>query len=206
LLIFISQPGAIFRLALTGAKVMSEADFDPLDKGTLEELFAQAEALLPKLVRQAFLRFGHRPNADEEERLAERLKLQLYGQGDYRLLRTLKEPAALSGWLQVIANRAVSRFLQHESRKVGFDEVPQEKLVQPPEQEELLWRKEQKQLLQEALPKLTEHERKRVELMLRGLNPKEIALSLNIKVSSVHRMKSKLVKKLRELVNEGRRK
>jgi hypothetical protein len=51
--------------------------------------------------------------------------------------------------------------------------VPEEKLAQPPVQEERLLQKELAQWLEEAIPKLAPREQKLVELARRGLKAKK---------------------------------
>lgn len=202
--LILQQPEAISRSAFTGAIALSNADAAPKAQRTPEALFDKAQLLLDEVVRNALRPWKRHQQADDVDRFKQRLELLLW-QGDLKLLREFRQEAKLKTWLQKIANHEVSRVLREESRNVSFDDAPPEKFIQPPTQEKLLLQKEWAQLLEEALPKLTEHERKLVELMRQDLSAKEIARELGIMVGTVYLEISVVKKKLRELI-EGRQK
>lgn len=172
----------------------------PNAKHTLEELWNEAQHLLDVVVPNALRPWNKHQNADDVQWFKQRLSEKLL-KDDKKLLRNFRQEAELKTWLQKIANREVNRALLKESRSVSFDDAPPQVFEQKPRQEELLLRKEQTQLLAEAIAKLTPRERKLAELLQQDLKAEEIARELGIKVNSVHRIKNTVVKKLGKLVN-----
>jgi RNA polymerase sigma factor (sigma-70 family) len=193
--------GLVFPLSFPGPEAKSKSDSDMKKDLQPEELFAQAEPLFNNAVRFAFLKYQHRPSTEDVGRLRQRLSMHLL-EDNYRRLRTYNQQAKLETWLQTVVNREVSHFLQQGSRQVSFDDVPTEIITQLAMQEVLLLRKEQEQLLAEALTKLTEHERKLIELTHQELAAGEIARELGIRVTSVYSQRSALYRKLSQLVEE----
>ena len=168
-------------------------------------LWAAVERLLDEVVPLALRRYFPEHEAEDVGRFKQMLKLLLWAD-EQKLVGNVQDATKLKPWLQRVANHKVIRILKEERRKVSFDDAPPEVLIQPSTQEEELLQKEQEQLLDEALAKLTPRERKLVELIQQGLKAEEIAQELGIKAKSVHRMKNAAVKKLGKLVNGGWRK
>jgi RNA polymerase sigma factor (sigma-70 family) len=168
------------------------------------ELFAQALPLLPAVVRAACLRCRHFPRPEDVERFQARLCVLLL-KDNAKVLRGYKGNAELKTWLQKIANHEVSRVLRWERQSVSLDDVPPERLVQPPEQEVWLLRKERQQLLQELLPKLPPRKRELAELALQGFSDEEIALEMGLKVETVYKRKSEALKSCVRLLRRGKK-
>lgn len=164
----------------------------------IEEIFAQADALIENALRFAFLRKHHPPSIEDIERLKQRLRFHLL-EDDYRRLRSYDQRAELVTWLQAVANRYVSRFLRDLARSKNLEDAPQELFTQRSTQEESLLTNEREKLLKEALCQLTPRERKLFESLRNGDNPEQVARELKIKVSSVYRRKHALIKKLHRL-------
>ena len=181
---------------------MPEAKPASSEKHDLEELFAKAVTLLDEVVRNALRRYQRKHTADDVERFKQRLKVLLL-KDNLKLLSDVQDSERLKAWLQQVADHLVLRVLKKESRQVGLDDLPPEKLIQSPEQEEIVWKKEQMNLLRKSLKRLTQTERKLFALMWDGMKPDEIAKTLSIKKESVYRQRNALIEKLRRSVRGG---
>lgn len=170
----------------------------------IETLFAQAESLLGKAVRVAFLKYGHPLSPEDMERLKQRLRLHLL-ENDYRRLRTYSGQSELKTWLQRVVNREVSRYLKQESRKAPLDDAPTEVFTQPPTQETLLLEKEQWHLIEKVLPKLTLRQRKIFDDWLQEVPAEKTAEDLRIKTPTVHRQRQRVLKKICDLIQQGQK-
>lgn len=168
----------------------------------IETLFAQAESLLGKAVRVAFMKCQYWPSPEDVERLKQRLRFHLLT-GDYRRLRTYSGQSELKTWLQQVVNREVGRHLKQESRKAPLDDAPAELFTQPPTQETLLLEKEQWHLIEKALPNLTARQRKIFDDWRQGVPAEQTARAMEVKVGTVHRQRQYVLEKIRKLIQEG---
>lgn len=184
---------------------MSEAKPDLNAKRTLEELWNEAQLHLDVVVRNALRPWKQHHQADDVNRFKQRLSEKLLRKNK-KPLGDLLDEAKLKPWLQKIANREVNRVLQRESRNVSFDDAPPEVFEQKPEQEELLLRKEQRNLVKEILPELPPRKQELAELALQEFSDEEIARKMGLKVVTVYKRKSETLTKLREIVEARQKK
>lgn len=173
----------------------------PSESFTAKELYALASPMLDHAARAACLHCQHLSTPNDVARFSQRLSVLLL-EGDYRRLRTYDQQAELRTWLQMVANREVSRVLKRERRYVALEDAPPRTFDLMPEQEENLLHKEREHLAAKALTELTPHEQKLIELEAQGWKTKEIARELDIGVKTVYSKKSKAKRKLKELVEE----
>ena len=166
----------------------------------IEQLFLDTISLIPAAIRQACQSLNHHPNQMEFDGLCQRIVLLLMD-NDFHTLRSFSNDSKPQTWLFTIAKRYVLRLLQKRKREVNLEDLPTDSFITQPDQEEKLISEEREKLLQMALGKLTEHERKLFHLIAQGLKAGEIAKELKIKKRSAHFEKSALIKKLRRIVN-----
>ena len=180
---------------------MLESDSRRREVLTPEELFEQALLLLDDVIRTACRRRYHSPTPEDVGRLRQRLIVLLRNK-DLLLLRSYRQEAKLRTWLQTVASRQVSRFLQDERRKVYLDELPDDFFTALPMQEDEVLRKERMESLKKAVKRLTKGQRQLLGLLESGLSESEIAQKKGVKVEAVYQAKSRLIKKLRKLITE----
>jgi RNA polymerase sigma factor (sigma-70 family) len=169
---------------------------------TPEELYAQAEALLDQTVSRAFMHYRHPPTPEDVARFHGRLSLLLL-EDDYRRLRTFDQRAQLSNWPQTVANHEVLHFLKKELKKTSLDDLPPERFVQSPNQEDAVWLHEQQHLMNEAKQRLNEDERELYQLAyVEEWSAKQIAQQLGCSPETVRQRKKRLFEKLKERIDK----
>jgi len=117
-------------------------------------------------------------------------------------LSTLREPAALPGWLATTTRHECERHLRVNGRSVATDPLMLEPFGRPagPEVDESLLADERRQALLEGLAELTAHQRDLL-LMLSADPPysyAEISRSMDIPVGSIGPTRSRILARLRE--------
>jgi RNA polymerase sigma-70 factor (ECF subfamily) len=166
----------------------------------IEQLFLDAIPLIPPVVRQACQSLNHHPNPLEFDGFVSRIVMLLLD-NDFHTLRSFDNRSELQTWLFMIAKRLILRRLKAQKRELPLEDLPPDSFTtQPVQKEKLIWEEEEK-LLQAAIGKLTERERKLLDLILQGVEAEEIAKEMGIKKESVYAKKSALIKKLKRLFN-----
>src|SRR5262249_18762314 len=94
-------------------------------------------------------------------------------------------------------------YLRERKKFVGLEMLPADSFIAQPDQEEGLIFEERMKRLLVTICRLTDRERELFHLWYQGIKPAEIAKSMRIKRTSVYKMRNALVKKLRELMEEG---
>jgi len=117
-------------------------------------------------------------------------------------LSTLREPAALPGWLATTTRHECERHLRVNGRSVATDPLMLEPFGRPagPEVDESLLADERRQALLEGLAELTAHQRDLL-LMLSADPPysyAEISRTMAIPVGSIGPTRSRILARLRE--------
>jgi len=117
-------------------------------------------------------------------------------------LSTLREPAALPGWLSTTTRHECERHLRVSGRSVATDPLVLEPFGRPadPEVDESLLADERRQALLEGMAELTAHQRDLL-LMLSADPPysyAEISRSMDIPVGSIGPTRSRILARLRE--------
>lgn len=167
----------------------------------IEKLFEDIIPDIPPAVRQACRSLNHHPGEMEFDGLCQRMALLLMD-NDFHTLRLFGNRSEPQTWLFTIAKRYILRLLQKQKREVHLEDLPPDSFTTHPDQEERLISEEREKLLQAAVGKLTEHERKLFYLIAQGLKAEEIAKELRINNKSVYKEKNRLIKKLRRLIEE----
>lgn len=163
------------------------------------KLFEEILDGIPTAVRQACRSLGHHPDNMEFDGIVSRITLLLMD-NDFHTLRSFANNSTPETWLFTIAKRYVLQLLQRQKIEEPLEDLPTESLSVPPDQEERLISEEREMLLLAAVSNLTKRERKLFDLITQGLKAGEIASETGIKIDSVYREKSELVKKLQRLV------
>jgi RNA polymerase sigma factor (sigma-70 family) len=168
----------------------------------IEQLLEQFEAMSDDIMRFAFKRCGHQPTSDDIRAAGSRMDVKLR-ENDCRILRMFEGRSSLRTFLQTIANRDIADFLEKERKKTGLDDVPAERFVQPPNQEEVMWLHERQHLLDEAKKELDAEERELYRLWyVERLSAKQIAQKLGCSAETVRQRKKRLFEKLRKRINK----
>jgi RNA polymerase sigma factor (sigma-70 family) len=182
---------------------MSDAKDRPTEPVPIEQLLEQAKVLLPRIIQAAFRRLNYPASPDDIERCEERVMVMLWDGNRYKPLHEFRGRASLPTYLFPIAYHEVIRFLKEKGRNVPLEALPQELIELPPDQYELVLGKERRHKLdQMASEKLTEHQQKLLAMKRAGMTTAEIARELGITKATVAEEMSRLLKKLRGLMEE----
>lgn len=176
----------------------SEKSSSPVDP-TYEITFDQLIKLIDKAVCRAYRRYGHRLNREDAEDLAQSIALSLLENNGYGL-KSFEHKARFEVWLQTVANNRVLRFFCGQKDMTDIDDPEIDKFARQAPQEEEVFDKEAKELVDKVLGELTEHDREVLELMQQGLRTKEIAERLAIQLDSARKSKQRLIDKIRKLI------
>ncbi len=166
----------------------------------IEKLFEDIIPDIPPAVRQACQGLNHHPDKMEFDGLCQRIAMVLMD-NDFHTLRSFSNDSRPQTWVFTIAKRYILRRLKVQKKEIRLEDLPLDSFTTQPGQEEKLISEEREKLLQMALGKLTEHERKLFFLITQGLKAGEIAKEMKIKKKSVYTEKSALIKKLRSILN-----
>lgn len=178
---------------------MPKSDSPEAATSEIEKLFLEIIPHIPAAVRQVCQSLNHHPDDMEFDGLVSRIMLLLMD-NDFHTLRSFENSSKLQTWLYTIARRQILRQLRKRKKEVHLEDLPPDSLTIQPDQEEKLLSEEREKLLQTAVSKLSEHDRKLLHLVAQKLSAEEIAEEMNIKRESVYPEKSDLLKKLRKII------
>jgi RNA polymerase sigma factor (sigma-70 family) len=182
-------------------KSMPETDSNVPEEKDLRMLYETMLPHIPSVVAQVCASLRYAPGEMELEAIAQRLRFSLWEKG-CRRLRSFKSGAPPQPWLFKVALRDVRRRLQMQRRMVSLEEMLPDAFATEPNQEGDLLRKERWDILLAAAARLPEGQQRLFHLMRDGLSDPEIARRLRMKETSLRVKKSKLLRKLKEMVNE----
>jgi RNA polymerase sigma-70 factor (ECF subfamily) len=176
-----------------------------LDNIALERLFEEILPDIPLVVHRACHSLGHRPGRTELEGLVQRVILLLIDR-DYYVLRSFKSLSSPRAWLFKIVRRYLIRRIRRQGREMSLEDLPRDSLSTQPEQEKTLIAEEETKLLSAAINRLTDRERKLFRLLCTdGLSASVIAKEMRIKIGSVYSERFALIRKVRRMIREERR-
>jgi RNA polymerase sigma factor (sigma-70 family) len=165
------------------------------------ELFA--ETLLSSVanaVRRASVRYRNPICLEEFDDLSQEIVLRLL-EDDCRRLKSFKGQALFETWLQIVANRHISNYLQRRKQTEPLDEVNPDSLTYLPSQDEEIAAAEEQELLLKAFRKLNERELLLYQLcFVYELAPSKIAASFRTEMLVIYKRKQTLALKLGRLV------
>lgn len=179
---------------------MPKSDSPTPANSDIEQLFLDIIPLIPAVVRQSCQSLNHHPDQMEFDGLVSRIVMLLMDD-DFHALHSFDNRSDPQTWLFTIAKRLIMRRLKAQKRELSLEDLPPDSFITQPDQEEKLISEEKEKLLQVAIGKLTERERKLLSLTLQGLNAKEIAKEMGIKKESVYPERSAMMKKLQKIAN-----
>lgn len=163
-------------------------------------------ATVSKAVRYACRLYGYQANGDEVEDFSQDILVTLFND-EGRVLRSFANRSLVETWLYTIVRRKLRlyflrrRWEQENLSDVG--DLPTEALRYEANQEKRLIDQDERKALHAILSRLPDRKRQLMELELQELKSRDIAKELGIKVESVYRLKSALLKEIRRSIEEG---
>lgn len=180
---------------------MPETDSYVPENKDLERLYEDMLPHIPTVVGQVCASLRYSPGEIELEAMAQRLRFSLWEKG-YRRLHSFKPVSPSQPWLFKVAIRDIRRWLQKQSRMVSLEDMLPDSFTTQPDQESELLKKERWKILLAAVARLPEGQQRLFYLMLDGLSDPEMARKLRMEVKSLRVKRSRLLRKLEEMVNE----
>jgi len=169
----------------------------------IETLFLELLPVIPATVRRTCRKFDHHPDDASFEGLVHRIILLLMDE-DYRRLRTFGGQSSPETWLDRVVRNYIYHHLRRLGKEVSLDAVPEGSFLSSPDQEEMMLFHERLELVDSVVATLTERERKFYQLLCEdGLTTAGIAKAMGIKVTTLHRYRHDLIRKIQKLI-EGR--
>jgi RNA polymerase sigma factor (sigma-70 family) len=161
---------------------------------------------ISKAVRYTCRLYGYQANGDEVEDLSQDILVTLFND-EGRVLRSFANRSSVETWLYTIVRRELRPyFLKRRWEKENLsdvDDLSTEALRYEANQEERLIGQDERRALRAILSRLPDRKRQLVELELQELKSRDIAKEMGIKVESVYRLKSVLLKEIRRSIEEG---
>jgi|SRR5882672_11201426 len=168
----------------------------------IEQLIAKVS----KAVRSACRSYDYQASRDEVEDLRQDILVTLFKDGS-RTLQSFANRSSIDTWLYTIVRRELrSHLLKRRWEKENLsnvDELSPETLRYRANQEERLIYEDERKILHAIISRLPDRKRQLMELDLQDLKSREIAKEMGIKIESVYRQKSALLKEFQSLI-EGR--
>jgi RNA polymerase sigma factor (sigma-70 family) len=164
------------------------------------------EDLMPdirKAVYLACILHKHQVSREDAEDFCQQIMFLLV-EDDYRRLRSFNERSSFNTWLNTVARHHLSRHLRLEKRAQSLEEISLDLFIYEPAQEERIIYAERRELLQNALSRISKRQRQLYELLCRDeLTSSDIAGLMGIEAGSIRRRKHALIKELRKILGCG---
>jgi RNA polymerase sigma factor (sigma-70 family) len=172
------------------------------DAPDIEQLIAK----IPKTVRYACRFYGYQANWDEVEDLSQDILVKLIKDGG-RVLQSFANRSSIDTWLYTTVRRELRPyFLRRRWEKENLsnvDDLLPETLRYEADQEKVLIGEDERETLHAIISSLPDRKRRLIELDLQELKSMGIAKQMGIKIESVYRQKSALLKEIRRLIEGG---
>lgn len=163
----------------------------------------QLKSLLPQIraiVSWACHRYRRSLDQSVIDDLAQEIALLLIKNDDHNL-HSFEHRSKEKTWLRVVVLHRVARYFKSQRPTESLEDLPvASQPLQPPSQEDEVLLKEVEKLMEKAQDELTERERELWDFLHNGLDDKEIAERMGIKVRTVQREKCILYKKIGDIV------
>jgi RNA polymerase sigma factor (sigma-70 family) len=201
------KPTTIPQLILARISSDEEVSVSPNGSQSPDALnIEQLIAKVPKAVRYACRFYGYQANWDEVADFSQDILVTLFND-DGRVLKSFANRSSIETWLYTIVRRALGPYLlrrRWEKENLNdVDDLSPEALRYEANQEERLIDEDERKTLYAIISKLPNRKRQLMELDLQELKSREIAKEMAIKVESVYRQKSALLKEVQRLIEEG---
>jgi RNA polymerase sigma factor (sigma-70 family) len=161
------------------------------------------DSLLPQIngkVRWACHYYHHFPDQSIIDDLSQEITISLI-KNDFHDLRSFERRSTEKTWLQVVVLHHVSRHFKSQKPTESLEYLPVNSfLPQPPSQEMIVLFRERQKLVANARGALTVRELELWDSLCNELTDGEIAKQMRIKVRSVQRNKSTLLRKIGSLI------
>jgi RNA polymerase sigma factor (sigma-70 family) len=184
-----------------------EANMPPNGSQTPDALnIERLIAKVPKAVRYACRYYGYQANWNEVENLSQNILVKLF-KDDGRVLQSFANRSSVDTWLYTVVRRELRRYFLRrwweKENLTNVDDLSPETLRFEANQEERLIDKEERRNLDAIISSLSGRKRRLMELGLQDLESREIAKEMGIKIESVYRRKSALLKEIHRLIEGG---
>jgi len=175
---------------------VSLPDFNPPAPIDLEQLVVDVY----EAVQWACLRYRDRVRLDELDDFSQQIILKLF-EDNCRRLHSFKHSCSPKTWLQRVVDNHIYSCLFQRGRSESPSEIDQEALIYSPPQDQDIYAAEQRELLSQALGRLSEQERMLYDLcFVFEQDARQVATVFEINVKNVYKRKESLVLKLTKLV------
>ncbi len=168
----------------------------------IEQLIAK----VLKAVRYACRFYGYQANRDEVEDLGQDILVKLI-KNDGRVLQSFANRSSIDTWLYTIVRRELKPYILRrrweKENLSNVDDLSPEALRYEANQEEGFINEDKRKTLRATISRLPDRKRRLIELDLRELKSREIAREMGIKIESVYRQKSALLKEIQRLIEGG---
>jgi RNA polymerase sigma factor (sigma-70 family) len=201
------KPATIPQLILTRISSDEEVSVSPNSSQSPDTLnIKQLIAKVSKAVCCACRFYGYQANRDEVDDFSQDILVTLFND-DGRVLKSFANRSSIETWLYTIVRRTLApHLLRRRWEKENLndvDDLSPEALRCDANQEERLIDKDERKILYAIISRLPNRKRQLMELDLQELKSREIAKEMGIKVESVYRQKSALLKEIQRLIEEG---
>jgi RNA polymerase sigma factor (sigma-70 family) len=172
----------------------------PID---LEQLVT---TLLPKInyaLCWAYPKYKDRIRRDELDDLSQQIFLLLID-NSCRWLLSFDGQSSFNTWLQAVVNHYIYRYFSNQKEIESLDVIDEGSLIYSPLLDQVIVTTERRQLLSNALNKLSQEERLLYQLwFIAELDPREIAAIFGTEVKIIYKRKQTLFLKLVRLVRNS---
>jgi RNA polymerase sigma factor (sigma-70 family) len=172
------------------------------DRLDIERLIAK----VTKAVRYACRFYNYRASQDEVEDFSQDILVKLL-KDDGRILQSFANRSSVDTWLYTVVRRELRPYLfrlrWEKENLSNVDDLSPETLRYRANQEERLIGDNERITLHTIISRLPDRKRRLMQLDLHGLKSREIAIDMGIKIESVYRRKSALLKEIQGLIEAG---
>jgi len=177
---------------------MPRNDSQTPDALDIELLFKRLSRYIPRAAASACRFYDHPTNWGEIEDLSQDIRI-LLSKDNCEKLRSYNHGSSPETWLYTVVRRHVGRYLQRQRKQVKtvrLEELSPDSLKSQPIQEETLISEDERTAFWAFVRSLPAGKQRLVGLALQGLEPKEMAEEMGIKINSVYQERYDLKKEL----------
>lgn len=171
------------------------------DKEAWEKLLEKLSPLVFSTIYRTLDKYSFAPSQDDVDDLHNSLFLSLM-EGDFRKLRQFKGISSLQSYIRIITVRQVVDFLRKQKKHLSLysDDMPEPLVCNNPLPD---MKVERADLINRVMGSLGASDKLLLRLIYeKGLKPKEIAGIMNISVEAFYSKKSRVKKKMKEIMKE----
>jgi RNA polymerase sigma-70 factor (ECF subfamily) len=171
------------------------------DREAWEKLLEKLSPLVFSTIYRTLDKYSFTPSLEDVDDLHNGLFLSLM-EGDFRKLRQFRGISSLSSYIRIITVRQVVDFLRKQKRHLSHDsdDMPKPLVCNNPLPDKKV---ERADLINKVMGSLGASDKLLLRLIYeKGLTPKEISGVMNISVEAFYSKKSRVKKKIKEIMKE----